>query len=184
MSNYMTALSALAALPIPTYTLAASVATTSFAFLANYSDYQHGVVAAVNGRLGPNYMDKKSKIQVLGGYMKSAVFWHVGSTVTAGVMSLTTAYLHPSPVISTLALTSGVFSLLVPPGTRLSPIYPYFMRILTLGTDSAKASEVTEQEYDDIARVWEKMHLIRVAACYFPAWLFAMAALMLDGRVA
>lgn len=113
-------------------------------------------------------------------------YWVVRSTSLAAALAFTTAYLHPSPVVSNLAIASGVFSSMQIPATILLGIPKVFGPLLAMDrNDSMKDAKIGSPEakqVDDLLRMWEQKHLLRFAVTG-PALATALVALMLDGRV-
>lgn len=68
----MSLINAITSLPPYTLTLGATTLVSAYPFMFNFADYQRGVVAALNGRLGPTYLTPRSKARVFAGYFNNA----------------------------------------------------------------------------------------------------------------
>lgn len=108
------------------------------------------------------------------------------STTLAAGLAFTTAYLAPSPIISQLALASGVFSSMQIPATIALGIPKFFGPVLKMDReDSLKESQTgsaESQKLDKLLQDWEGKHVLRFGVTG-PALALALLALMLDGRV-
>lgn len=109
----------------------------------------------------------------------------VGSSMLNTVFMFSTAYLTASPLVATLAITSGAASGLMVPTTIALGIPKVFGELLDLDKrDALKGVSADSNEakrIDALIATWEKKHLLRFAL-FSVAWGAGLAALMLDGH--
>ncbi|WVR09714.1 hypothetical protein IAU60_006790 [Kwoniella sp. DSM 27419] len=179
----MAALRHLADLPAPSITLALGGLTTGYILWGNVTDYQRGVIPFLNGRLGPNTLDERSRVKLWKAYFKSAAAFIVGSSGISATLNFTTAYIHPSAPIRSLALASGIASCMILPITALVGLLPVNDRLLTLAQEGDKEAEFKkDDEGRELIAAWESKHLRRMPS-YIAAFVFSFSAIVLDGRI-
>ncbi|WVQ95864.1 hypothetical protein IAU59_002963 [Kwoniella sp. CBS 9459] len=174
------------ALPAPSITLALGGLTTSYVFFANVSDYQRGIVAFLNGRMGSSVsqLDQRGRVRLWANYFKNAATSIVSASVVSAVLNLSTAYLHPSSHIRQLALWSGLTSLTIFPITVVSGLLTTNSRLNGLASESGeKELEFkSDTEAKELIAGWESRHLRRMPT-YVIACVLSWTAIVLDGRI-
>ncbi|ODN80754.1 hypothetical protein L202_02909 [Cryptococcus amylolentus CBS 6039] len=168
----------LIALPPASITLAFGGLTTAYVFFSGLADETWGTVPLLNGRLGSIPIDDKTRVKAWNAYYDRAHVGFIGASVASMVLNFTSSYIHPSPIISKLALISGITSILVVPATFALGLMPINKRLFALNDG---AEPVKDGEGKELVQRWESKHYWRFPI-YAGAWVFSWAAIVYDGR--
>ncbi|ORX36326.1 hypothetical protein BD324DRAFT_628296 [Kockovaella imperatae] len=162
--------------------LAGSAGLTSYVFFGVLADQQRGVIPLITGRVGrPVHCSPVTQVGFFANYLPRAGTPIIACSYLSVILSFTSAYTHPNQLIRRLSFVSGLAAFLLAPLTFGQGITKINSELFSIYRSSQKNIEDKQDRIEMLIKLWEKKHINRYLS-YAGAWIFAFAALVLDGQ--